>query len=283
MILKCIKVGLVAMAGLGLAAGLLFGTEAGSYLWTSAKSVRAAAKDKVPIEFELTRARDLLEDIIPEMQANIRLIAQEEVEIAELRADLERGRSCLGEERARITKLRDALNTQRVSYRLGGFDYTRQQVKEDLGRRFDRFKEAEVVQAGKERLLETRQESLQAAMQMLERTRSRKAQLEDQVAALESQYRLVKAASVGSRIQVDHSKLAQTEKLIGQIKKRLDVAERVLAHEARFVQPIEVDVISEQDLLAQVDEHFSQAGREVATGADEPVVVSRADLDESSE
>ena len=69
--------------------------------------------------------------------------------------------------------------------------------------------------------------------------------------------RLVKAASIGSEIQVDNSKLAKTEKLITQIKKRLDVAERVLAHESQFVQAIPVDAVAEKDLLAQVDEYFN--------------------------
>lgn len=106
-------------------------------------------------------------------------------------------------------------------------------------------------------MLDTREKALQAAMAMLDRTRGQKVRLEDQIQALESQYRLVQAASVGSGVHIDNSKLAQTENLIRQIKQRLDVAERVLAHETRFVQPIAVDVINEQDLLAQVDDFLS--------------------------
>ena len=93
-------------------------------------------------------------------------------------------------------------------------------------------------------------------MQVLEQTRSRKRMLQDKIESLASQHRLVKAASVGSNIQVDNSKLAQTEKLITQIKKRLDVAERILAHESQFVQAIPVDAVVEEDLLTQVDDYF---------------------------
>ena len=57
---------------------------------------------------------------------------------------------------------------------------------------------------------------------------------------------------------MDNSKLAQTEKLLGQIKKRLDVAERVLAHESKFVQTIPVDMVSPDQLITQVDEYFQQ-------------------------
>ena len=68
----------------------------------------------------------------------------------------------------------------------------------------------------------------------------------------------MRAAAVGSQFKVDNTKLAQAEKLIGQIRKRLDIAERVLAHEARFTEAIPVDTITEADLLTQVREHFEQ-------------------------
>jgi hypothetical protein len=257
MIMKTIKMGLIGLAGMGVVAGLVFGTDLGSYFRTSTRTVRTAFKDSVPLEFELQRARDLADDIVPEMQANVRLIAQEEVEIANLRQEIQQNQTALAQEKVRVTKLSDVLKTQQVNYVLGNLEYTHDQVKSELAREFDRYKEAEVVLSGKQRLLDTRQKSLQAAVQVLEKTRSEKARLEDRIAGLESQYRLVKAASSGSAIQVDNSKLAQTEKVISEIKKRLDVAERVLAHEARFVQPIEIDVINEKDLLSQVDEHFN--------------------------
>ncbi|HPD30630.1 MAG TPA: hypothetical protein PLL20_11585 [Phycisphaerae bacterium] len=279
MLRKTIKYGVIGLTGLLVTAGVLFGTDLGSYLWTSTRTVRTAVRDSVPIEFELQRARDLLEDIIPEMQANVGLIAKEEVEIANLKEEIQRGQASLAEEKARITKLGDTLKAQQVRYVFGGLEYTHDQVKAELARAFDRYKEAEVVLAGKQRLLDTRQKSLQAAMQMLERTRSEKARLEDRIAALDSQHRLLKAASTTSQVRVDNSKLAQTEKLIGDIKKRLDVAERVLAHEAQFVRPIEIDVISEKDLLAQVEEHFSGKPAQVGAAAAEatsPIAMGQA-------
>lgn len=237
--------------------GFLFGTDVISYVTSSAKSVQTAVKDSVPIEFELKRAQNLLEEIIPEMHANIRLIAQEEVEIAALKTDITKSLVAMEEEKARISKLRDSLEIQKASYSFGDKQYSRTYVKDDLSNRFERYKESEDILAGKQKLLETRQKSLESAMTMLEKTRSRKALLENKIESLTSQYRLVKAASVGTNIKVDNSKIAQTEKLIAQIEKRLDVAERVLAHESKFVQDIPVDAVPEEDLLIQVDEYFN--------------------------
>ncbi|MBI4578717.1 MAG: hypothetical protein HY718_03390 [Planctomycetes bacterium] len=264
MILKAVKYGAVGVAGLALVGGLLFGTDAISYLRSSAHSVQVAVKDAVPIEFELKRARDMLDEIIPEMHANVRLIAQEEVEVAGLKADIEQGTTALAAERTRVAKLRDMLTVQQVSYVVGGQSYSREQVKDELARQFDRFKEAEMVMAGKRRLLETREKSLQGAIAVLDRTRAQKTRLEDQIESLAGQYRLVKAASVGSTVNIDNSKLAQTERLISEVKKRLDVAERVLAHEARFVQPMTIDPVNEADLVSQVDEYLSDEGRPAA-------------------
>ena len=258
MITKWLKRSVVVVAGVTVVGGLLFGKDVSSYVRSSAKSVRTVVKDSVPIDFELRRARDLLDEIIPEMHANVRLIAQEEVEVAGLNVDIANNEKSVEEEQVRIAKLRDALGTHQARYSFAGQEYPRSYVKADLANRFERFKESEVHLAGKKRLLSSRENSLHAAMQLLERTRSRKRTLEDQIESLASQHRLVKAAAVGTNIQVDNSKLAQTEKLISQIRKRLDVAERVLAHESKFVQAIPVDAVVEADLLVQVDDYFQE-------------------------
>ena len=88
MVMKWLKRSVIVVVGLSLVGGLLFGKDVVSYVRSSAKSVQTAVKDSVPIDFELRRARDLIEEIIPEMHANIRLIAQDEVEVAALKVDI---------------------------------------------------------------------------------------------------------------------------------------------------------------------------------------------------
>ena len=268
MIFKCVKYGsIIAVAAL-LVGGLAFGKDLISYVHSSARSVRSAVKDAVPIEFDLQRARDMTEQIIPELQANIRLIAQEEVEIANLKEDIEQSRQNLADEHQRVAKVRRTLDVHQAAYTFGDRRFSREQLTQDLARRFERLKEGQTMIAGKVRLLETRQNSLAAALQMLDRTRDQKAQLEQQIEMLAGRQRLVQAAAVGSRVQIDGSKLAQTSKLLSQIKKRLDVAERVLAHETDFVQAIDVDLVDEQDLLAEVDDYLTPGTPQLETGVE---------------
>ena len=257
MILRSVKWGVMGLVGLGLVGGMLFGRDAVSYVKSSARGVRTAVKDSVPVEFELRRARDMVEEIIPEMHANIRLIAQEEVEVAALKGEIAKGQAALKDEENKIKTLRVALEQPRVEYSFAGRSYGRSEVK--------------VVLASRVKLLDTREKSLAAAMQMLEKTKSQKRILEDRIEALAGQYRTLQAAATGSQFQVESSKLAQTQKLISDIQKRLDVAERVLAHESKFVEAIpvnEVDTVAETDLVAQVDDYFK-------TRTNEPTVATR--------
>ena len=259
MILKTLKYGVVTVAAVAIVGGVVFGKDLASYLSSGSKILRTSVKDNVPIDFELARARDLVNDIVPEMQANVRLVAQQEVEIANLREEITNAHASLDAERGKLAKLRQCLDTKDVSFTLGAATYSRDQVKTELARKLDLVREAEVVLSGKDRLLDNRQKSLAAAMQVLERTRSQKSLLEGQIASLESQHRLIQAASVGSGSRIDTSKLAQTQKLIADIKKQLDVSERVLAHESRFVEPMVIDVVDENDVTRQADEYL--AGR----------------------
>lgn len=267
MILRWAKWGVMGVVGLGLVGGMLFGKDAVSYVKSSARGVRTAVKDSVPVEFELRRAKDMIEEIIPEMHANIRLIAQEEVEVAALKGEIAKGQQALQDEENKIKSLRVALEEPRVEYSFAGRTYGRSEVKADLAARFERFKESEVVLASRVKLLDTREKSLTAAMQMLEKTKSQKRILEDRIEALASQYRTLQAAATGTQFQVDSSKLAKTQKLISDIQKRLDVAERVMAHESKFVGSIpvdEVDTVAETDLVAQVDDYFQARNGEPA-------------------
>lgn len=255
---RIFKFGVIAILGLFIASHLLFGREAFSYLRSSARSMRSAAHDSVPIEFQLRRARDLVNDIVPEIQANVRAIATQEVEIEHLKADIEQSENSLAGEKVRIGKLRDCLATQQVSFGFGDRTYTRQQLKDDLARRFEEVKEADIVLAGKQRLLANREKALDAAMQMLDKARSQKAILESQIASLDAQNKLIHAAAVGSSMQLDNTKLAESQRLIDDIKKQLDIAERVISREGKFVEPIQIDTVSEKDLVTQVDDYLAE-------------------------
>src|SRR3954470_9581279 len=159
MICKLVKYGIVTVASAALIGGVVFGTDLKSYLTSGSRILRTSVKDSVPIEFELARAKDLVNDIVPEMQANVRMVAQQEVEIAGLKDEITAARGSLETERTKLTKLRKCLDTQDVSFTMGDVTYTRDDVKRELARKLDLVREADVVMSGKDRLLQNRQKS----------------------------------------------------------------------------------------------------------------------------
>ena len=63
---------------------IVVGTDAMSYVRTSARCVKDTVHNAVPIEFQIDRARQMIRDLGPEVRENMHLIAKEEIEIARL-------------------------------------------------------------------------------------------------------------------------------------------------------------------------------------------------------
>ena len=265
--LRWIKYGVGAIVVAGAAGFLLLGSNFGSYLRTSTNAVQEAARNTVPVEFELRRASDMIEAILPDLQSQIRMIAQEEVEIAALEADINDSTQRLESQQNTLAALRGKMRTQQVSYSVNGRDIERGELTDQLHQRFERFKQSELTLASKKKLLEKRHDGLSGALAMLDKMRHRKAELEQKVEALAAKHRLVQASAIESGNLIDGSRLSGADQLLKRIETRLAVAERVLSHEQdAFPISTAEDYVDEQELLTQLDDYFG-TGRSSAEGA----------------
>lgn len=265
--MRLLKTPLLLFAALMLVGVLVFGANFSSYVRTSARSVQEAVQDSVPIEFELRRARDLIDAILPQLQAQVRMIAEEEVEIANLESDIDQAFARVESGRASIIAMREKADTTLVSVSIGNRELTRSQYVDQLHGRFERFKQTELALQSKQRLLLRRQESLSAALTMLEKTRDRKVQLEQKVETLAANHRLVKASTIEAGRLMDGSGLAKADQLLTQIQTRLDVAQRVLAHEQDLESITDRNAsvdrwIDEDQVLGAIDEHLERGNAE---------------------
>ena len=91
--------------------GLLFGTDALSYVTTSASQVTSSVKDSVPIEFEINRARKMVASLEPEIRRNMHLIAKEEVEVDRIARQIGRLEESLSKDRAKMARMNSDLQT----------------------------------------------------------------------------------------------------------------------------------------------------------------------------
>ncbi|MBB3208884.1 hypothetical protein FHS27_004718 [Rhodopirellula rubra] len=257
--LHIVKYSLWATAVLIVGGFLLLGANFTSYIRTSTRAVQESVQDAVPLEFELRRARDLIDAILPDLQTQVRVIAEEEVAIKALENDILASSQKLHEEKATLASLRNRMRVQQVSYAIGGRMVSREQLAEQLRSRLERFQQGELAITTKSDLLQKRRDGLNAALTMLDQMRNRKLQLEQKVEMLVAQDRLLKASQVDAGIAIDGSGLSSADQLLDQIETRLAVAQRVLDHEQdEFAIPLEPSVLTEDAVLTAYDEHFGK-------------------------
>ena len=136
MIRKVVIVG----GGVLLVGVFVFGHSAVSYVRTSAGYVTDAVQESVPIEFQIDRARGMLENLAPEVRKNMHVIAKEEVEVRRLQEQIDKSQQKLGKEKEQLMRLRTDLASNKSVFTYASRNYTAEQVRVDLANRFERFK-----------------------------------------------------------------------------------------------------------------------------------------------
>src|SRR6187399_3226647 len=164
-----LKKGFVLGAAALLLLGLLFGREGFSHVKTSLGWVRQSVRESVPVDFEISRARQMIKDLDPEIHRNMHLIAKEEVDVKHLRDQLSEADKQLVKNRSDIERLTRDLKDGDRHYVYCGKSYTSKQVETDLSRRFEQYKVKEVtlnkltpVLSARERGLEAGREKVKA-------------------------------------------------------------------------------------------------------------------------
>jgi peptidoglycan hydrolase CwlO-like protein len=256
-ILKKAIIGVVAAAVLST---LVFGRDVISYVKTFSCSARDAIKSEVPIEFEIQRARDMVGNLIPDIRKCMHVIAEEEVNVESLNKDIARAENDMLKQKNEILALRRDVDQGRSTYQYASRVYTSNEVKRDLACRFERYKAVEATLASKRQILSAREKSVVSAREKLENMLASKRDLEVQIEHLDARLKTIQAAQTATNVQLDDSQLARAKKLIGDLNKQLDVAQKMLDADGKFTGLIPVDTAPAvpEDLSNQIDEYFGK-------------------------
>lgn len=253
---KLLFVGLaIVVAGVVVTA-----TGARSYVETAAGIVTEKVRGSIPLEFEIRRAEELIEGIVPEIRACKRVVAEEEVAVEYLRDEIASISKEQSRSRNAIDVQRTALSREDSTYWFGGRRYSHQDLQIQLEHAFDEFKNNDMLLESKKRLYDARVQSLAAAKSKLEKVRLEKSRLESQVQNLHAQLRQVEAMEAhSSQFAFDDSKLAQARGLLDRCKRSLDVAQRMIENDRDFAEGFvaveEPDV--DRDILSEVSRYFA--------------------------
>jgi len=247
-----------AGSGILLMGLLFFGHDAVSYVRTSAGYVTDSVRNTVPIEFQIERARRMIKDLVPEVRKNMHVIAKEEVEVERLERQIAQAQARTEKEKAELVRLKDDLSTGKEMFQYAGREYTAQQVKVDLANRFERYKTNEATLGSLQEIHTARERSLEAARQKLEGMLAAKRQLQVDVENLEARLQMVAAAQTTSDYQFDDSRLGRVKELVGDLRTRLDVAEKLVNAECYFHDEIPLDEAAPEGIVEKITEYFGE-------------------------
>ncbi len=259
-----IKKAVLVVIGLGVTTLVLFGRDAASYVATTYHKLTNSVQESVPVEFQIDRARQMVRDLEPEIRNSMHVIAKEEVALEQLNQHIDVNQEKTDKDKRDILRLQADLGENKNTYRYASRTYSSDEVKQDLSRRFNRFKVADDTLGSMKQMRDAREKNLDAAQQKLAAMINARRKLEVDIQNLEAKRKLVEVAQASSEYVFDDSQLARCKELIGDIRTRLDVAAKLANADVTVDTEIPLDEATPSDITDQVAEYFKLNGEETA-------------------
>jgi len=235
---------------------LAFGTSAPSYIRTAFHKVRHNAKSAVPVQFEIDRAREEVASLEPAIKQGIADLSNAEVEVEHLDREIVTIRTNLTQEKKVLVALRNSLETG--DFKLAGnVTYTADEVKADMARRYDHYKQVGQLLEAKESTLKAKQKAVIAARQQLSQMAASKKALMTKIDGIEARLKMIETTRASNEFNFDDSALARAKASVTDLEKRLEVMARIAEKEGKY-SDAGVPVIIEpgRDVVKEIDAEF---------------------------
>lgn len=263
MIRKTFKWVLLTGVVLGGAGFLFLGTAFPSYVSTMATSVRETVVGQIPIDLEIKRAEGLIKQIDPQIQNCKRDLARSEVELEELQRSIEHLQEVVSvEERKLKTGVKLLAGGDDGQVALAADFGARRRVHIDLQRTKDSYVNNMAILKTKRALVERQARAVDAAKHKLIAVRTEREALQDQIRSLKTQQREIEAmAANSSRFDLDSTALSQAKEVITTVRKRLDIAQRMLENDMLFQgEDPNAVALERRDVVEEIEQLFAEQG-----------------------
>jgi peptidoglycan hydrolase CwlO-like protein len=202
-------------------------TGAWSYVRTSIAQVRNDVKEHIPVKFELDRIREELKEMDHDISNMVRPIAEYKVAIERMRKDITRSQGKIDEQKKLLLSVVEDLkaNPKQVCY--NGVNYPASRVQKQLERDTDRLKQLEKYVKTQQQVLESKEASLAATHDQLNKLVSKKRDYEIRLAQIEAQNEALQTLKIGSDIRIDNSTATRIDDALNNIEQRIEVEMQV--------------------------------------------------------
>ncbi len=257
--------------GTTLGAGALylaFGSAAPSYFWTATQRVRHNVKSTVPVQFDIDRARDEVARLEPAIRDSIEHLARTQVEVEYLEKEIAATRANHENEKVAIRAMRNRLETGELRL-AGNVSYTADEVKGELARRFDHYKNVSEVLESKEATLKAKLKETVAFRQQLAQMASAKRALMSKIDGIEARLKMIETTKQGNEFNFDDSALSRAKASVADLEKRIEVMSRKAEMEGKYADSgLPVGIEPGRDVLREMDAEFGPPASKPAPGED---------------
>lgn len=241
--------GIIALVGF-----ILFGANAIGHVQHGVSWIRGQVNDSVPVEYELERARSLIDETAPQIRECKRVIAEKQVDIKSLTTSVLKLEDSHTLNIRRLKGYQERLGTKQVSYRVGSRNVARSSMEAAASRMLTRVRAEQEMLASKQERLVALSKGLSFAQTALENLLTTRTALESKVDVLETKLRQTEAMQAATvNIELDDSTLAQANEILEACEKRLSVAQQLIENEIPYIPvDIDLDVLATDDISEQI-------------------------------
>lgn len=259
MICKVVKKGVIGAALSAGALYLAFGTHAPSYVRTAFHKVRHTAKDSVPIQFEIDRAKEDIAALEPAILNNREELARGEVDVEHLKSEIDTVKGNLASEKQAMITLRESLSSGDMKL-AGHVSYTAIEVKTELANRLDHYRNVSKILDEKETTLKARDKAVIGARQKLTEMANQKRALATKLESIQARLQAIEATQEKNEFTFDDSALARAKQTVSDLERRLEVKARVAEMEGHFSDSgLPLSIQSGRDVVKEFDAEFGKA------------------------